>query len=188
MDTYYLFSTPLLEFRPFTQDDLATLHTHLNHPDLTGRRYLPAEFSDALPISITEVEKILKKWQDKENGFVYAVINQQNQEVIGHVEADWGWDAISPGISVVINPGQQHIGFGSEALKLLLGYLYENTVAHNVSGWMADWNTAARSFAAKHGFSEVGLEHLAGVRGGRYYHEVIVDIIRPEWQQIKGGS
>jgi RimJ/RimL family protein N-acetyltransferase len=188
MDTYYLFSTPLLEFRPFTQDDLPALNIHLNHPDLTGRRYLPEGFPDSLPLSTAQVENILKKWGEKENGFVYAVIDQQNQEIIGHVEADWSWDAISPGISVVINPLHQREGLGSEALSLLLGYLYENTVAHNVSSWMADWNTAARAFAAKHGFSEAGLQHLAGVRGGRYFHEVTVDILRPEWQKIKGGA
>jgi RimJ/RimL family protein N-acetyltransferase len=187
MEIYYQFSTPLLEFKPFTSDHATALHSYLNHPDLTGRRYLPRDFPNDLPLSITQVEGILKKWGEKENGFVYAVIQQQTQELIGHVEADWGWDALSPGISIVIAPAYQRGGCGSDALNLILTYLYENTVAHNVSAWFAEDNSPARAFAAKHGFQEVGLEHCAGVRNGEYYREVTVDILRPEWQKRKGG-
>jgi RimJ/RimL family protein N-acetyltransferase len=187
MEIYYLFSTPLLEFKPFTKDHLPALHSYLNLPELTGRRYLPRGFSEDLPLSIEQVEGILKKWGEKENGFAYAVIHQENQEVIGHVEADWGWDALSPGISLVIAPGYQRGGYGSVALDLVLNYLYQNTVAHNVSGWMAEWNIPARKFAAKHGFQEAGLEHYGGVRAGEYYGEVTVDLLRPEWLARKGG-
>ena len=187
MEIFYQFSTPLLEFKPFTKEDLPALHGYLNLPELSGRRYLPRGFPEELPLSSEQVEKIWEKWGEKKNGFVYAVIHQESRELIGHVEADWGWDAISPGISIVITPGYQRSGCGSEALKLMLSYLFNNTVAHNVSSWMAEWNTPARAFAAKHGFQEVGLEHCIGERKGEYYGEFTVDLLRPEWQAPKGG-
>jgi RimJ/RimL family protein N-acetyltransferase len=181
------FSTERLEFKPFAEDHLPALQSCLNHPELAGRRFLPRGFSEELPLSKTQVENLLKKWGEKQDGFVYAVILQENQELIGYVQADWGWDPISPGISIVISPEQQRCGYGSEALNLMLHYLYSYTVAHNVSGWMGDWNQPARAFATKHGFHEVGHEHYSGVRDGAYYGYITVDILRPEWQALKGG-
>jgi RimJ/RimL family protein N-acetyltransferase len=70
---------------------------------------------------------------------------------------------------------------------LLLHYLFENTPAHNVSGWLADWNQAARGFAQKHGFRESGRSRREGIRQGAYYDGILVNILRPEWEAGQEG-
>ncbi len=185
------FESERLLLRPFSAEDLSALHSYLNHPDLCGRRYLPWGFPEDLPLTTAQVEQIIKKWGEKEDGFTVAVVTRQGGEPVGHAEADWGWDPLSPGISIVIAPTHQHQGYGSEVAHLLLTYLYQQTTAHNVSVWMPEWNQPARQFAAKFGFTETGFNRREGVRDGKYYGEVVMDLLRPEWKarQVarKGG-
>lgn len=181
------FSSKSIELRPFTTDDLPALEAYLNHPELTGRRYIPWEFPDEVPLSREQVEGILKKWVEKKKGFVLGIILRETGALIGHAEADWEWDTHCPGIGLAIDPTHQRQGYGTEVLKLLLTYLFEHTPAHNVTAGFSDWNEPAGKFATKNGFKEAGTIRRDGIRDGAYFDAVIVDILRPEWKTIQGG-
>lgn len=181
------FSSILVELCPFKADDLSALSSYLNHPDLTGRRYIPWEFPQDLPLSDEQIEGVLKKWEEKKKGVVMGIFSHENETLIGHIVADWGWDPHSPGISLAVSPPHQRQGYGGEALKLILTYLYNHTPAHNVSSWLADWNEAGRNFAAKSGFTECGEIRRDGIKNGAYFNSVVVDILRPEWKEKFGG-
>ena len=188
MTTQSPFQGATVVLRPFEPDDVPALQTILNHPDLTGRRYIPWKFPDVAPLSRKQVEGIVQKWGEEAKEYHLAVLRRESGELIGHCECDWGWDPHCPSVSVVIAPEHQRQGFGSEVLDLLLRYLFENTPAHNISLWMDDWNEAARRFAARHGFSEIGGMRRVGMREGRYFDLVIADILRPEWGGEKNGA
>ncbi|MBC8508056.1 MAG: GNAT family N-acetyltransferase [Anaerolineales bacterium] len=181
------FSSERLCLRAFEPDDVTVLHAYLNHPSLTGRRYIPWSHSNDIPLSLTQVETILEKWGKGEKQFHLAVVSSGNDKVIGHANCDWGWDPHCPHISLVIAPDYQRQGYGSEVFNLILRYLYENTHAHNVAGGMNDWNQTARAFAQKHGFKETGKMRRAGLRNGEFYDWIGVDILRPEWQALEGA-
>jgi RimJ/RimL family protein N-acetyltransferase len=89
---------------------------------------------------------------------------------------------------VVIAPQYQRHGYGSGVLHILLDYLFGQSPAHSLSGWMGDWNQAARGFAKKHGFQESGVWRRDGLRDGAYYDGIQVDILRSEWLARKGGA
>ena len=152
MSQPYHFQSQRVILRAFDPGDLSSLHAYLNHPDLSGRRYIPWGFPDDVPLSNKQVEAVLEKWGNETDGFNLAVVLQGTQKVIGHTSCDWGWDPFCPDATLVIDPAQQRQGYGSEVLQILLRYLYQQTPAHNVSVWMADWNHPARQFAEKHGF------------------------------------
>ncbi len=173
-----------LTLRPFTPEDAPELHRYLNHPGLTGRRYIHWDFDDTLPLTPSQVEKLIAKWNETEDGFCYAVVNSTPKPVlIGHAEANWGWDPHMPGASVVISPEFQRQGYGSLALAILLNYLFGFTIAHNVSTRIAEWNTPALAFADKHGFSRVGLIRRDDFRHGQFTNSVVVDLLRREWKE-----
>lgn len=167
--------------RAFEPQDLSALHTYLHHPDLAGRRYLPWGFPDDAPLSKKQVESVLEKWGKQEEGFNLAVALRAEKNVIGHTGCDWGWDPHCPDVTLVIAPQQQKHGYGSEVMQILLRYLYEQTPAHNVSVWMADWNQPAHQFALKHGFRECGKWRRAGLRHGAFFNVFQMDILRTEW-------
>lgn len=67
-----------------------------------------------------------------------------------------------------------------------MGYLFENTPANSISGWMADWNKAGSAFSRKLGFTESGRPRREGFREGAYFDGILVDILRSEYQSAGG--
>ncbi len=175
------FQTEQFKLRPLELDDAPDLRAYLNHPKLGGRRYIPREFPDEVPLSSNQAEAIIKKWGEEENQTHLAIELIQKQELIGHVEFEWDWDPLTPWVFIVIARPHQRQGYGTQVAFLILDYLFENTPAHNVSSWMADWNKAGRSFAKQLGFQESGRSRREGFRNGAYYDAVVVDILRPEY-------
>ena len=176
------FQTEQIKLRPFEPDDASALQAYLNHPKLSGRRYIPRGFPEEVPLSKNQVEEIIKKWGEEKNEAHLAIVLTDRQDLIGHAELEWDRDPQTPWVSVVIARPYQRQGYGSQVLSLLMDYLFENTAAHNVSSWISDWNRAARSFTKKHGFRESGRSRREGFRQGAYYDSVLVDILRPEYK------
>ncbi|MFX0183803.1 MAG: GNAT family N-acetyltransferase [Candidatus Hodarchaeota archaeon] len=188
MTNSVLFQGEKIKFRALESEDIPKLCEYLNHPFLLGRRYIPWDFSDLYPLSKKTVEAIYQKWSEMKKGFNLAVTLKETNEFIGYVQSEWEWDTHCPSLAVLIFPPHQRKGHGSEALTLLLDYLYGYTPAHNVNCWIADWNNEGRIFAQKHGFSESGRIRRAGIRQGKYYGIVLMDIIRDEWKNKVGGK
>ena len=186
MAAYFPFQGEQISLRAFEPDDVSALHAYLNHPELAGRRYIPWGLPAEFPLSKKQVESIYKKWSEEKKGVHLAVLLRGTLEMIGHAECDWGWDPHCPQVAVVIKPAHQRKGCGSEVLQTLVSYLFKNTTAHNINGWMAEWNRSARGFAEAHGFKESGRWRRDGIRDGKYYDGILVDILRPEWAEWVG--
>lgn len=183
-----LFETEHLILRPFEHADLQALQEHLNHPELAGRRYIPWQFPEDLPLTDKQIEGIFDRWIVEERALHLAVRLREGQALIGHAELEWDWDPHCPYLALVIAPPYQRQGYGSEALYCLMRYLFENTLAHNVTGWVADWNQPALDFAQKHGFQLCGRSRREGMRMGAYYDGILFDILRPEWRARQAGG
>lgn len=183
-----IFQTAQISLRPFTPEDAPAVHTYLNHPQLTGRRYAPWEFSQDLPLSPAQAEKIIETWSGKEKGFCYAVILNGTQQLIGHAEIDQSWDPHMSNCSLAIAPSFQHQGYGGQALTLLLDYLFDFTIAHNISHWVEDWNTPAQAFVEKFGFQRAGVIHRNSFRGGKFHDAIYYDLLKPEWKERRHAA
>jgi RimJ/RimL family protein N-acetyltransferase len=179
-----VFETETLQLRPIEPDDLPALGAILNHPDLFGTRYIPWEFPEDLPLSSGQVEAILKRWSEGDKQVHLAVQRRESQELIGYAELEWEWDPHCPFLAVVISPLQRRLGYGSGVLRLLLGYLFGCTPAHNVTGWIPEWNQAGLKFARYNGFQECGRSRREGLRDGAYFDAILVDILRSEWLSL----
>ncbi|MHA2226416.1 MAG: GNAT family N-acetyltransferase [Candidatus Hodarchaeales archaeon] len=188
MTSSFLFQGKNIELRAFEAEDIPRLYEYLNHPLLSGRRYIPWEFSDLHPLSKKKCEAIYQKWSELKKGFTLGIYLNESNELIGHVVCDWEWDTHSTSLAVLISPSYQRKRYGSEALSLLFSYLYGYTPAYNVNCWIADWNNEGRAFAQNHGFSESGRMRRVGTRQGKYYDMVLMDILRDEWKNKVGGK
>ena len=180
------FQTEQIKLRPFELDDAPALRAFINHPKLSGRRYIPQGYPGEVPLSMDQVESIIKKWGAEKREAHLGIDLTDKQELIGHAEFEWSWDPLAPWISVVIARPYQRRGYGTQVAQLILSYLFENSPTHSVSGWMADWNRAARSFARRLGFKENGRSRREGYRQGAYYDGILVDILRSEYQSAGG--
>lgn len=180
------FETERIALRALEPDDTAPLQLYLNDAGILGRRYIPWSVADIAPLSRSQVAAILEEWSKEKSGFTLGVLVKTSGRLIGHATCDGSWDPHSPSVSVVIAPSQQRGGYGSEVLRLLVAHLFLDTPAHTITGWMASWNEPALAFAAAHGFAECGRIPRAGVRDGRYYEQVVVDLLRREWTARQG--
>lgn len=180
------FQTEQIKLRPFEPEDLSALKAFLNHPKLGGRRYLPQGFPGDVPLSMSRVEALIKKWGEESREAHLGIEQTDKNELIGHAEFEWSWDPMAPWMSIVIARPYQRQGYGTEVAKLIMEYLFENTPANSISGWMASWNQAGRSFSEKLGFKESGRSRREGFRQGAYYDGILVDILRSEYRSSGG--
>ncbi|MHA2365975.1 MAG: GNAT family N-acetyltransferase [Candidatus Hodarchaeales archaeon] len=166
--------------RPFNSDDVSNLNKYLNHPNLFGRRYIPKHHG--IPnITIDQTEEIIQKWSSNEKSITLAIVIKNSDKLIGHTHFNWGWDPHCPSLDVVIDPENQRFGYGAEVIKIMQEYIFQNTVAHNVTCWIDSWNKEGLSFAEKLGFHNNGGIRRAGIRQGKYYNVVVLDILKTEW-------
>jgi RimJ/RimL family protein N-acetyltransferase len=93
-------------------------------------------------------------------------------------------DAVARSATVGITIGEKDLwgqGYGSEALSLLVGYLFDHHNLHRVQ--LDTWSgneRAMRSFA-RIGFTEEGRLREAVWGPGRYFDSVVMGILRSEW-------
>jgi RimJ/RimL family protein N-acetyltransferase len=173
-----MFSNDAVTLRAVETDDIASIHDYLNHPDLYGRCYLDHDAPG--PVSQRAVAGQVEAWQDLDHGL--ALVVEASGEVAGHTVAWWNWDPIAPELAVVIDPRRQGAGLGGETLRLMVRWLFRQTVASNVGCWVADWNGAGLRFAVRHGFTRTGASRRAGIARGRWYDNAVFDLLREEWE------
>ncbi len=177
------FGSDTIALRPFEPGDAPGLYAYLTHPELAGRRYIPWKFEQTLPFPLKTAGDIIEDWNGMENGFCLAVTLKTDGSLIGHARAGWGWDALMPEVAVVIAPPHQRKGFGRQVLSWLLDYLFDFTVARNVSNGIEEWNAPALAFAQRLGFSQAGVLRRVAYRGGWFYDEHLYEILKPEWRE-----
>ena len=100
-------------------------------------------------------------------------------------------DLVARSAVVGITIGEKDLwgqGYGSEALRLLVGYLFEHLNLHRVQldTWSAN-ERAMRSFA-RIGFTEEGRLREAIWGPGRYFDVVVMGLLRSEWQSARRAS
>lgn len=170
-----------LILRPFEPTDAAALHQLLNDPELLGRRYLD---QDRRPLSLPQVEELLEKWT-KPDGETRRAITA-GEAFLGLGMVDPTWEPLAPFVAVVIDPTHQRRGHGTAAMDQMLAQLFGATPALAAMTWIDEWNASGLAFAEKYGFREAGRVRREGIRNGKYFATVGLDLTRLEWEAGRG--
>jgi RimJ/RimL family protein N-acetyltransferase len=176
------FENEKVRLRKFKSEDLPILEQYLNNPELFGRRNVPWGIPELQPLSIKQVEETLKKWDERKKGLILAIEKKKDNILVGHIDCNWHWDSLQPGIAVTIAPEYQRQTFGSQALQMMIDYVFKNLPALSINCWVPDWNTIGIEFAKLFGFSPCGRMRRAGFYNGKYYDFIILDMLREEWR------
>ena len=121
-----------------------------NSLDDNNRTFVPDEVFETLEEASDVVNIIIKSYESEDGPFVYAVIRKEDHANMGYVQLvkiEEGWE-----IGYHIAKLYTGKGYATEAVKLFLDYLKENTEIKEVYGIALSVNKASRRVLEKSGF------------------------------------
>jgi RimJ/RimL family protein N-acetyltransferase len=166
---------------PFNPADLETLTKWMNDPEVT----------DGLGDTHMQYNIINEKeWLDdilKKAEPAFAIVNSETDEIIGSI----GLFEIkqvhgSATVGILIGEAENRSkGYGTEAMKLLMGYAFDVLNLRNVMLRVYDFNERAYKSYLKAGFKEMGRQRGAHYLHNKYHDIIYMDITREDWYENK---
>jgi len=130
--------------------------------------------------------------QFSEHGFMHErvtlfVIETLQEEVVGSCEYfDHSLQHSSAEIGVVIwNPANRGQGYGAEAHRLLVDYLFTHLNLHRVQAQINPDNVPERRILEKLGFRLEGVRRRCWYAFGCWWDRAVYGLLRDEWQAEK---
>lgn len=99
------------------------------------------------------------------------------------------WSSGSATLAIGIGePDYRGKGYGVDALELALGYAFRELNLHRVGLSVISYNTRAIRAYEKVGFVQEGVRREAICRDGRRFDDILMGILRREWEQRHAQS
>ncbi|GAQ63304.1 GNAT family N-acetyltransferase [Streptomyces scabiei] len=168
--------------RPFTADDAPVMARILADPEVVRLTGSPAEEFGA---------DRLRSWYGSRNDHAdrldLAIVDRVRGELVGEaVLNEWDEANRSCCFRILIGPGGQNRGLGTEAVRLNVGHAFEEVGLHRVSLYVFTHNPRARRVYEKAGFVAEGVERQTLWQGGTWIDAVRMSVLAPEWADHRG--
>ena len=166
-----LIESDRLSIRKLTMDMCYDIHQ--NSLDEDNRRFVPDEVFETLEVATEVVKSLIESYEDEEGPFVFAIFRKIDNANIGYIQLvkiDLGWE-----IGYHIAKRYTGNGYATEAVKLFLDYLKDNTDYKEIYGVALSANKASRRVLQKSGF-ELFFEGTDFYQGKK--RKIIKSIIR----------
>lgn len=139
-----------------------------------------------IPETWLSKEQHRKQWLEEEeiaSGVPASLVITADEKTIGYVGAYWidrNTEWLETGI-VIYDTQYWNGGYGSEAYRLWIGFLFEFTTLHRLG--MSTWsgNERMMKVAERLGMKEEARIRKARVVDGRYFDAIKMGILREEW-------
>jgi RimJ/RimL family protein N-acetyltransferase len=164
--------------------DVSELMKHWNNVEV--KKFLLV----SVPHSIQEEEEWVKyTWKQRKNGksFIFAIINKETDLYIGNIEIKITSQSSRRGeIGIVIfNKNYWNKGFGTESIKILLKFAFNNLNLNSVELEVFANNQRAIQCYKKCGFKQMGVRREAIFMEGKYIDSLLLDMTVNEWKNLK---
>jgi RimJ/RimL family protein N-acetyltransferase len=142
----------------------------------------------ARPLSAAQVKKkyenIEKELEEKNNRFYFTIRLKEDDRLLGFGELQWiDWSNGAGRIRLGIGGEQDRgCGYGSEALRLLLRFAFDELNLYRVSAAIPEYNDVALHVFKKAGFIEEVRRREALYRDGRRWDQIQLGLLREEWK------
>ena len=111
-----------------------------------------------------------------------SIIDRSSGEWIGELAIN-GWDADnrSCGFRIALGPQGRDRGFGTEATRLIVDYVFKHLPIHRIGLEVFAFNPRAAHVYESVGFVREGVMRDALLWKGEYTDAVVMGILRPDW-------
>ncbi len=178
-----LFEGELIRLAPIDPEkDAETISKWTHDPE-----YLRLSSADPVrPLSPGQVKKKLEemdKEAEKRTQFNFAVRLRDDDRLIGLASIRWiHWTHAAGMIRLSIGqPDDRGKGYGSEALRMLLRYAFDELNLHRIGVDTFEYNTGALRFLERNGFVVEVRRRQAIHRDGRRWDALMLGMLREEW-------
>jgi len=163
--------------RAIEREDIPRFLRWLNDPEVT--RYLTI----SMPLSREEEERWFEQQLGDRNRKVLA-IETESGEHIGNISLeDIDWKNRRATLGIVIGEKERWgQGYGTDAIRTLLRFAFEELNLNRVQLDVFDFNERARRCYRRCGFREEGILRQAHYTEGRYHDVVRMAILRSDWE------
>ena len=157
---------------PMHPDDAEIYTKWLNNTEIV--QYLSLRNS---MVSIAGETEYIENFSNKD--FHLCIVKQENDELIGNIglnEIDYKNGTAELGIFIgeKENLGK---GYGTEAIKLLVDYAFNELRLHSIYLRTYDFNERAQKSYEKCGFKEFGRRHESIFVNGKYHDVIYMELI-----------
>jgi RimJ/RimL family protein N-acetyltransferase len=165
-----------LRLRPVEEDDLPLLYRLTSDPKATGE-YAWFGWRDPGEFRRPWMENGLL---DDDGGMLIVAKSAESlglmnwhKHKIGRVAHYWE-------IGIVLAPEARGQGYGAQAHRLLVAYLFAHTVVNRIQATTETGNVAEQRTLEKAGFTREGMLRGIGFRDGRWVDGVLYSILRAD--------
>jgi len=142
----------------------------------------------ARPLSPAQVKKkyeaLEKSLEEEKNQFYFAVRLSADDRLVGFARIYWiWWQHRSAMVNLGIgNPGDRGQGYGTQALRLLLGYAFDELNLYRLTAVVPEYNLTALRLFEKAGFVQEVRRREAANRDGRRWDVLHYGLLESEWK------
>ncbi len=167
--------------RPLDPDDADTFQVWFNNPELRKWMLIP------LPVSKVQEKEFIENMVKSKEDVVLSIVVKEGDRLIGNV----GLHQISQtnrkamlGIAIA-DPDMTSKGYGTEAMKLIIEYGFNELNLHRIWLFTHDFNERAYKAYKKLGFKDEGMWRESLYYQGKYHDQHIMGILKQEWGNRK---
>lgn len=140
----------------------------------------------ARPLSPSQIKKKYEEAAKEKDPLrvSFAIRMNENDRLLGFARLDnleWANQAGNMSIGIGL-AGDRRKGFGTEALRLFLRYIFDELNVHRLAARMAEDNKGALSLFEKAGFQIEVRQREGRNRGGKRCDELMLGLLRREWE------
>ena len=169
--------------RPFVDDDVAAFQAALADPEVA--RLTGGPSGEAFDLGR------LRAWYGTRNSQTdrldLAVLDRATGACVGEVVLnEWDGHNRSCNFRTLIGPAGRDRGLGTEAVRLIVGYGFEQLGLHRISLEVFAFNPRARRVYEKVGFVAEGTLRQVLRDGDQWVDATVMSILAPEWAAHRG--
>ncbi|MBD1936822.1 GNAT family protein [Microcoleus sp. FACHB-68] len=172
-----------IELQPFERDDFARLIGWITSADLI-QQWAPSTFT--YPLDDNQLEKYIQTSQgEKPTKKIFKAVDTHTFAVVGHIELDRIDLQNRSGTVSRVLVGEASLrgqGIGTQMVKKLLQFGFEELKLHRISIGVFDFNIAGVSCYEKVGFVKEGYFRDAYKAGDKYWSYYVMSILESEWK------
>ena len=177
----------LITFRSLDEPEIENIHKRQNE-DCTYEIASIFDFSPPwAPVTLEQLKEKIAE-DRKRPRTAHLSLWSENNDFLGLAIWMASWDTWCPRMEIFIFPEHRRKGYGTEVARLLTDMSFHQNPGHMISTGVEEWNAAALEFIKSLGFKDAGRMRRTGIKDGEYYDTLRFDILKSEYEALRGGS